>query len=259
MIFAISKLFTALLLPPGLFATLAAVMAAFFKRARIPLLFLAATIYLLSIRPVGDGLLAPYEAPYRDLPIPGHADLVVSLGGGTNPIDPLFMNGETFKRHIYALELAKERNIPLVVTGFGSRHGFGDAVALQKAANRLHALMQPPPVAEHYVRTFVLIPETKSEDTYQNALFTRRLIPQKDPEIVLVTSAYHMKRSIRLFHLAGIRKIHPAAVNFYVKPDSYDWLDFLPSLSAFKNSYRALHEFFGNVKVDMRELVNGEQ
>ena len=66
MIFALSKIFTALFLPPGLFATLAALLAIFFKRARIALLFLAASIYLLSIRPVGDTLLEVYEAPYRN-------------------------------------------------------------------------------------------------------------------------------------------------------------------------------------------------
>lgn len=49
-----------------------------------------------------------------------------------------------------------------------------------------------------------MVLEDQSRDTYENALFTRELVePQEGETWLLVTSAFHMPRSIMLFRRAG--------------------------------------------------------
>jgi uncharacterized SAM-binding protein YcdF (DUF218 family) len=59
-----------------------------------------------------------------------------------------------------------------------------------------------------------LILERRSRNTYENALFTKAMVDPKPGERwLLVTSAYHMPRSIGLFRKVG----------FVVEPCPVDW------------------------------------
>lgn len=56
--------------------------------------------------------------------------------------------------------------------------------------------------------------ERRSRNTYENAVFTKALVAPKPGERwLLVTSAYHMPRSVGLFRRAG----------FLVEPYPVDW------------------------------------
>lgn len=257
MIFAISKLFTAFLLPPGLFITLLAALSLFSKRFRKVFAAAAALLYLLSIHPVADRLLANYEEPYRGLPLPDRADAVVTLGGGNMRGNPIPLVDEAFKRHIYGLAIAKEMDIPVIVTGTGER-GYNEFLALIDSIKALKPLFNEElPLTSEFRENFCVIGETESADTYENAHNAAKIIGKDDPAVVVVTSAYHMRRAVALFHLAGIKNVHPAAVNFYIDPSKkeFEAKDLLPSMWALLNSYRALHEFFGMAKVKIREIL----
>ncbi len=53
-----------------------------------------------------------------------------------------------------------------------------------------------------------LVLEGKSRDTYENALFTKEMVtPKPDEKWLLVTSAFHMPRSMALFQKAGFTVI----------------------------------------------------
>ena len=254
MIYLLSKLFTGLFLLPGLIVT-SLLAAAWFVRHRVRRLLaaLALGLYFLSIHPVADRMLASYEEPFRGKLVPLFADAVVSLGGGNIRGNPLPLVDEAFKRHIYGLALAKERDIPLIVSGTGDE-GYDEYQGLLDTMRAVRPLLKADDfnLSDTYVDHYAVVPETKSADTYENALFTAKLIGKKDPVVIVVTSAYHMKRALRLFRLAGIWNVYPAAVNFYTEPRAYKWSDFLPSMDALMNSYRAMHEFFGMAKVKMR-------
>ena len=251
----ISKIFTAFFLPPGLFVAILAALAIFVKRGRLYLAAAALLLYALSIHPVADRLLDRYEAPYRHARLPAHADAVVTLGGGNMRGNPIPLMDEAFKRHIYGLAIGRRMGIPVIVSGTGDE-GYDEFQALMDSLEALRPILgkEDFTVSRHYVEHFAIIPETRSADTYENALFSAKIIGKEDPAVVVVTSAYHMKRAVRLFRLAGIRKVYPAAVNFYVLERPYGWREYLPSIWALLNSYRALHEFFGLMKVELREL-----
>ncbi|WP_457596320.1 YdcF family protein [Hydrogenimonas sp.] len=259
MIHLLSKLFTAFLLPPGLFVTLALAGALLFRRARYYLLGIALALYALSIEPVADSLLGPLENPYRQTGLPERADVVVSLGGGNIRGNPIPLTDEALKRHLFGLSIAKQLDIPLIVSGTGDE-GYDEFQGLVDSLRALSPLLcDDIEVARRYRRTYVVIPETRSGDTYENARFSMALVDKKEPTVIVVTSAYHMRRALRLFRLAGVEHPYPAAVNFYIAPGRrYDWRSFVPSIWAFLNSYRALHEYAGLVKVWMREIRSGD-
>lgn len=59
-----------------------------------------------------------------------------------------------------------------------------------------------------------MVLEDQSRDTYENALFTRELVePQEGETWLLVTSAFHMPRSVMLFRRAGF-EIVPWPVDY---------------------------------------------
>jgi uncharacterized SAM-binding protein YcdF (DUF218 family) len=89
--------------------------------------------------------------------------------------------------------------------------------------------------------------EGDSRNTYENALFTRNLIhPQPQDRWLLVTSAFHMPRSIGIFRALGM--------NFIAYPVDYRTFgnaeDFAPSSDAtmaLRNVETAVREYIGLV------------
>ncbi|WP_300365743.1 YdcF family protein [Hydrogenimonas sp.] len=256
MIYIFSKIFTAFFLPPGLFITILAALALFVKKFRWLLASTAVLFYALSIHPIADRLLSHYETPYKNTHLPLHADAVVTLGGGNIRGNPIPLIDEAFKRHIYGLAIARRLDIPMIVSGTGDG-GYNEFQGLLDSLRTLRPILADDlNVSTRYVDHFAIIPETQSSDTFENAKYSIHMIEKENPTIILVTSAYHMTRALRLFRLAGVEHLYPAAVNFYIddtKPT--DWRDFVPSMWALLNSYRALHEFFGLLKVRLREIA----
>nr|WP_236617395.1 YdcF family protein [Lebetimonas sp. JS032] len=94
-----------------------------------------------------------------------------------------------------------------------------------------------------------------SLDTYENAKFTSKVFKKLHlkKEIFLVTSAFHMKRAIKLFKHFGF-KIIPKPVGFYYKPYYTVW-DIFPKEDAFHKSYKAIHEYFGLLSLTLRGII----
>ncbi|MEI6877053.1 MAG: YdcF family protein, partial [Spirochaetota bacterium] len=84
--------------------------------------------------------------------------------------------------------------------------------------------------------------EKKSRDTYENAAFTKGLVGAGP--ILLVTSAWHMPRSMLAFTKNGIESI-PAPTSYRVDKHSLDFLDLLPGSESLLTSQLALHEYLG--------------
>jgi uncharacterized SAM-binding protein YcdF (DUF218 family) len=101
-------------------------------------------------------------------------------------------------------------------------------------------------------------PENASRNTYENGVFSRELLAEKGVEgpVLLVTSATHMPRSVRIFARQGIEVI-PAPADYLV-PDA-EWqyalnaspgvllYNMLPSAGALNMLELALKEYVGMV------------
>jgi uncharacterized SAM-binding protein YcdF (DUF218 family) len=86
-----------------------------------------------------------------------------------------------------------------------------------------------------------LIAETHSGDTHANAVGIKLLI--KDAPFLLVTSAAHLPRAIRIFQLLGMRPI-PAPADFWGS-EHYCYYDYVPSGGALITMEAAIHEYLG--------------
>jgi uncharacterized SAM-binding protein YcdF (DUF218 family) len=84
-----------------------------------------------------------------------------------------------------------------------------------------------------------VLAEARSESTAEHPANVRPLL-RKEP-FVLVTSAYHMLRSMRSFNKAGLNPI-PYPVDFLASR-GYGWLDVLPSFEDLWKMNLALREY----------------
>lgn len=85
-----------------------------------------------------------------------------------------------------------------------------------------------------------IILDTKSLDTTQEVLNVRKIV--KDEPFVLVTSAVHMTRAVKLFQKQGMSPIS-APTDFYVSGRSY--IIPIPSASSLHSIDAAIHEYIG--------------
>ena len=98
-----------------------------------------------------------------------------------------------------------------------------------------------------------IILEDRSLNTTENAVFSAAILKQRGlSQPILVTSAFHMARSVEEFHLAGVTTI-PYPVGYYVPRGSY-WnaTSWVPSASALRGTSLALKEYLGLAALKVR-------
>jgi len=164
-------------------------------------------LYLLSIEPVADWLIRPLEAVYPPFRSVGtKADAVVLLGGGVKDLSWVPAAPEpaehSISRLVTGIEIARTLHLPLIVSGGNSeitRGGPAEADALADNAVRLGFAQQE------------LVIESGSRNTWENAAAVKALIPGKT--IILVTSAFHLKRAAGMFRKNGFTVL-PAPADY---------------------------------------------
>lgn len=240
----IKKIIVSFLLPPGCLILLLAAFAVFnFKRSRkgIAISFLVAALLMwtLSVAFVSEPLLASLE---RGLSIPLHpqGDIIVLLGGGLyDRVPDLSGSGAPSEamlaRMVTAVRLQRRLEIPVLVSG-GSVFGNRSAEA---------------PVVKRFMIDLGVAPdkiliEDKSRDTIENARFSKIILVKsgyKKP--ILVTSAYHMRRSIEAFRKVGM-EVTPVPSTFHsVSGRPHVWADWFPDSSAMDTTSTVLREYLG--------------
>jgi len=94
----------------------------------------------------------------------------------------------------------------------------------------------------------VMLFENDSRNTYENAIFTKKLVGDSllNSKFLLITSAYHMPRALAVFKKAGFTNITPYITNKVsgVRRFTLDHL-FIPSIDAAFNLQFLLHEWVG--------------
>jgi uncharacterized SAM-binding protein YcdF (DUF218 family) len=177
-------------------------------------LLIASTVLLAicGFSPLGNLLLYPLEArfpPWDDTR--GAPDGIVVLGGSIDPELSAAHGVTVFRgsvdRLIAAAGLAHRYPQARIVFSGGSANLVSDDAA--KEADYAAAVFERLGVAKDR-----LIMERRSRNTQENAAFTKALVSPKPGERwLLVTSAYHMPRSVGIFRKAG----------FAVEPYPADW------------------------------------
>ncbi len=98
------------------------------------------------------------------------------------------------------------------------------------------------------VDSAAIIIENESKNTYQNALFTNKVLISKglaNSKLLLITSAYHMKRSQMCFEKQGLKvDIFPSTYQ-QTGFDFYSFESIIPDEVAFGIWYDLFHEWYG--------------
>ena len=238
--FIVSKFILYLLLPP---ASLLLLMLAGFillRRHRNAGRTLVAAgivlLYVLSLSPVADQLIRPLEALYRPLPEgPVRADAIVVLSGGARdlswvPAGPEPSEG-SLERLVAAVQLARKHHLPLVITGGSGEPmpgGVREADAMADTAIRLGLPSRD------------IVIENRSRNTWENAEAVQKLLPGKT--VVLVTSAFHMRRSVGMFKKQGF-SILAAPVGYRSQTRHGSSTDHIPMAAALAASSTAIAEY----------------
>lgn len=250
-IYIVSKLFTYLVLPPGIFILLLLFASFYAKKFKIIFFLGALGFYALSNSFVADLLLKPLESSYNiKIDKSQKADGVIVLGGGSVAGSAnLPLANDAYKRAIWGLMIAQSTHIPLYFSGAGLYSKYTEADAFNDSINELRDNLHVKDISLHV--------EDKSLDTYQNAKFSKKLFSDMGidkPTIFLVTSAYHMTRSIKLYKHFGFNVI-PVATGFRIDNKPKIIWDYFPSMGAFEKSYIALHEYAGMLSLMLRGIM----
>jgi uncharacterized SAM-binding protein YcdF (DUF218 family) len=198
---------------------------------------LAAVCWAGATRVVSKAVLRPLELAYS-VPEKVEGDVIVLLCGGAGdvPIDisaAAALYPATMQRTYAVARLQKKTGLPVIVSGGAP---FSDTPESVAAARYL---------AELGIPKGKIITEEASRDTFENAAYTLKICKEKGyKRIILVTSAYHMPRSIYLFKKAGFESILPYPYGHLAPAARRRHLrDFLPGDSG--DLSRALNEYSG--------------
>ncbi len=100
--------------------------------------------------------------------------------------------------------------------------------------------------------------ENDSKNTYENAVFTKRILDslQFKGSILLVTSSFHMRRSLAVFEKAGYKNITPFITNKItgVRKFEIDYC-FIPNIDALLSLNLIVHEMFGYVMYKLQGYI----
>lgn len=249
MFFLLSKIIPLLLFPVG-FACIAGLAAALLawtgrpKAAGTAALAGASILYLASLNPVCQALLRGLEGRYPQAETYPRCPAIVILGGAGVPRVPPRLHPETNAygdRVAYGALLFRQGLAPRIVVTGGVLKLFTDVRESEASINA-------GVLREYFgIDPSALFLADGSRNTREDALQVRdRLDALALPrEIILVTSAAHMPRSVGLFRKLGFA-VHPAPGDFHASTAaSFKAINLLPDEGALANTCYALHEYMG--------------
>ena len=224
------------------------------KNKKKKCLIAAALILLFFSNPfVLNLVMNAWEIPATEIKdIPGEYNAGIMLGGTIRYYNgkvnrPVFGNGAD--RFMQVMELYHYGKIKQIILSSGSGSLVFDKM---KEADLLRA--QALRMGIDRLRVFA---ESASRNTHENAVATAALIQRENmtPPFLLVTSAFHMRRSLMCFEKAGV-KVIPFSVDqrsggLMLTPDK----TILPSTDAFLDWNLLIHEWVGIVTYKLMGYV----
>ncbi len=254
MFILLSKFLPLFVYPLGLacILLLVALLIYYNKKASLILTILALAILWLNSTTGFSNLLARslelQYLPPEEIPV---SAVMVVLGGGTEPAAPprttVELNGAG-DRVIYAAHIYKQGKVQHILLSGGEIEWMssGSTTPAEDMASILIELGVPKDA---------LWLENESKNTYENAIDAKKILDEQEiNQILLVTSAMHMPRSVAVFEKQGF-EVTPLPVDFSVteidsasngdSPFLAKLIDVLPSASNLSLTTNAMKEYLG--------------
>mgnify|MGYP001024944557 CR=1 FL=1 len=254
MFVSLSKILPQLVYPLGLTCLFLLLAVIFGKSKRFFQSVIGICVVLLFVggnRFVADALTRSLESKYSPITTEVHSEIIVVLGGATessdSPRQTVEINGAG-DRVIYAARLYKQGAAPTVLLSGGYIEWLRERSTTP--AEEMKELMVFFGVPEE-----ALILQPKSQNTYEDALYSTEICKSLGiSQVILVTSAQHMPRSVALFENQGLTVI-PAPTDYVVTEARWNqysngnFLSFLanfwPTSGSLSQITNSLHEYLG--------------
>ena len=243
--FLLSKLLPLLVLPLGL--ALLLLLLGLIGRRRWPVGIALLLLWLFSTGLVSQMLWRVVERPWQRRPAGDalQADAIVVLSGGRHaaPGASRISEWNDPDRFLAGIDLYRTGRAPrLLFTG--GQNPFQAGLAPEGELYRREAVALGLPVS-------ALQSTPPVRNTAEEATAIRALLPDASPRVLLVTSAFHMRRAQRLFERQGM-EVLPFPVDFKARAAwggaiAHDPLMWMPSTRGLDDSSRALRELLGRV------------
>jgi uncharacterized SAM-binding protein YcdF (DUF218 family) len=247
MFFVVSKIFWAVAQPFSfcLVLLVAGLMLLVLRRRKLSiavLSFATLLLVLLGFTTLGVLMIRPLEDRFaRPARLPADISAIIVLGGGfdgrvsgARQIEELMASGDRFVEALRLAQLYPKAKI-VVSGGYGSLtpEGETDAIIAQRFFTGLG------------IGPDRLILEGQSRNTEENAEMTKSLLnPQAGDTLLLLTSAFHMPRSMGLFRAAGLTVIPWPADYRSTGTESFG-LDLANQAGNLQTATTALREWMG--------------
>lgn len=248
MLVLIKFLYITFLLPPGLFIALLTILCLWLFRRRRQgagaLAVITGLLYLISTPLAGDWLMRSLESRYQPPPhVTG--DVIVMLGGGATADTPNVhgqghLTGFAANRLLTAAQLHYLTGAPVIISG-------GQVFAnTGKEAEIASHILQGLGIAADKI-----IVEGQSLNTADNAKYTARILAARGfASPILVTSAFHMERSVAQFAKYQV-PVAPYPTDYQTNTRFvFEWYQLWPRADAFYNSQLAVKEYLGLMAVN---------
>ena len=244
MAYILSKLLPLAVLPLGL--SLILLVVGLIGRWRWPVITASLLLWVFSLGLVSQSLWRWLEAPWqrqRAMDAP-QADAIVVLSGGRHPSPGAARVSEWHDpdRFLAGLDLFRAGKAPrLLFTGGASPFRPGQPPEGQRYLQEAR---------QHGIPAAAMASTPPVVNTAEEAAAIRQLLPVS-AQVLLVTSAFHMRRAQRLFARQGL-KVLPFPVDSQARgrwagPLWRDPSQWLPSARALDDSSRALRELLGRL------------
>lgn len=231
--FVLLKFLSYLVLPPasmGLGLLIGALVAFVgWRRLGLTIVLLAVIETLgLSTAPLSDALVASLERDARQEAthaIPCCYSAIVILGGGSNQT-----------RVLHGLELYKANIAPRIVVTGGDLASAPDASKPEGESMKSLLLSLGIP-------SIAIVAEDAARNTAENMANVKEIVG--DEAIALVTSAYHMRRALKLAQRSGL-KAYAFPTDFMARAAQRPlWDNWLPTVGSLQTSVSSLWEYIG--------------
>lgn len=175
--------------------------------------------------------------PPKAMSVVPEVDAIVLLGGATR--------GDTHRgirpdlnqradRLVHAVALYKRARAPFVLLSGGSPAGG------RSEAEQMRHLLLVMGIPSH-----AMVLEQASRNTHENALYSAPLLKDRGVQrILLVTSAFHMRRAVPLFERQGL-EVLPAPTDYQLVVSESVVPGWVPSVRNLARTSVALHELLG--------------
>lgn len=239
--FIISKVLQSLLLPTSLLiAIIGFGILSIKKHPRLGRVFVAAGLgffYLFSIEPVADALIMPLERSYPPYKASASSpDNIIILGGGVTDLSWIGLkpapSSHALTRVVCGITLYRQIPGSNIIISGGSgdpkKQGISEADTMKDAAVSLGVAAED------------IIVESNSRNTLESAIALKKIVGGK--RVLLVTSAYHMKRAVAMLNKMDM-DVTAAPADYISEQRGASFYSFIPAASSLMVSNTAVSEY----------------